>query len=73
MMTLLSPNDRDALRAAMRRLEELTLVRTLGDEEVAASVVPVRRPWAVAVAVQVRYRKGRVEWVQTFESVEAIP
>lgn len=48
----------------------VNLTRTLGDWEITASVVPVRHPWPVAMAVQVRNKMGRIEWVQTFESVE---
>ena len=69
-MGLLTDNDFNALQTALQRMEELTLTRTLGDWEITASVVPVRHPWPVAMAVQVRNRFGRIEWVQTFESVE---
>ena len=71
-MGLLTDNDFNALQTAMQRMEELTLTRTLGDWEIVASVVPVRHPWPVAMAVQVRNRLGRIEWVQTFESVEQV-
>ena len=70
MMPILSENDWSALQTALQRMDELTLTRTLGDWEITASVVPVRHPWPVAMAVQVRNRLGRIEWVQTFESVE---
>lgn len=69
-MSLLTDNDFHVLQTALQRMDELTLTRTLGDLEITASVVPVRRPWPVAMAVQVRNRLGRIEWVQTFESVE---
>lgn len=68
-MNLLTDNDFHALQMALQRMDELTLTRTLGDWEITASVVPVRHPWPVAMAVQVRNRLGRIEWVQTFESV----
>lgn len=70
LMRILSANDWSAIKTALQRMEELTLTRTLGDWEITASVVPVRHPWPVAMAVQVRNRLGRIEWVQTFESVE---
>lgn len=70
MMRILSDNDFRALQTALQRMDELTLTRSLGDWEITASVVPVRHPWPVAMAVQVRNRLGRIEWVQTFESVE---
>lgn len=69
-MNLLTDNDFHALQTALQRMDEVTLTRTLGDWEITASVVPVRHPWPVAMAVQVRNKMGRVEWVQTFESVE---
>ena len=69
-MSLLTDNDFHALQTALQRMEPLTLTRTLGDTEISASVVPVRHPWPVAMAVQVRNKMGRIEWVQTFESVE---
>lgn len=69
-MSLLSDNDFHALQTALQRMDELTITRTLGDCEISASVIPVGKAWRVAMAVQIRYKKGRVEWVQTFESVE---
>lgn len=70
-MNLLTDNDLHALQTALQRMDELTLTRSLGDWEITASVVPVRHLWPVAMAVQVRQKTGRVEWVQTFESLEA--
>lgn len=70
LMRILSDNDFRALQTALQRMNEITLTRTLGDTEITASVIPVGRAWTVAMAVQVKCRKGRVEWVQTFESVE---
>ena len=70
LMRILSDNDFRALQTALQRMDEITLTRTLGDWEITASVVHVRHPWPVAMAVQVRNKMGRIEWVQTFESVE---
>ena len=70
LMRILSDNDFHALQTALQRMDELTLTRILGDTEITASVIPVGRAWTVAMAVQVRCKQGRVEWVQTFESVE---
>ena len=69
-MNLLSDNDYHALQTALQRMEPITLTRTLGDTEISASVIPVGRAWRVAMAVQIRYKQRRIEWVQTFESVE---
>ena len=70
MMPILSANDWSALQTALQRMDELTLTRSLGDLEITASVLPAGRAWPVAMVVQVRCSKERVEWVQTFESVE---
>ena len=67
---LLSKNDLDALSAALRHMEPLTLTRTLADTELSVEVRPAHPVWHVAMVVQVRVKKGRVEWGQTFESVE---
>ena len=69
-MSILSANDWSALQTALQRMEPITLTRTLGDTEITASVLPAGRAWPVAMVVQVRCKRGRVEWVQTFESVE---
>lgn len=69
-MSLLSPNDYKALSEALRRMQPLTLIRTLDGVELTAEVRPAHPVWRVAMVVQVRVKQGRVEWVQTFESVE---
>lgn len=69
-MTLLSSNDFSALSTALRRMQPLTLIRTLDGVELTAEVRPATPVWPVAMVVQVRVKQGRVEWVQTFESVE---
>lgn len=69
-MNLLTDNDFRAIQTALQQMDEITLTRTIGDTEITASVIPVGKAWTVAVAVQVRYKNGRVEWAQTFESVE---
>ena len=70
-MDLLTDNDLRALQTALRRMEHLTLTRTLESLEMTVSVLPVGKAWPVAMAVQVRKKTGRVEGVQTFESLEA--
>lgn len=70
MMPILSANDWNTLQAALQKMEPFTLTRTLGDTEISVNILPAGRAWSVAMVVQVRCRKGRVEWVQTFESVE---
>lgn len=69
-MSLLSNNDYKALLDALRHMEPMTLTRALGNREVTASVIPAPKAWPVAMLVQIRVKEGRIEWVQTFESVE---
>ena len=57
---------------ALRRMQPLTLTRTHGGAELTASVLPAAPVWGVAVVIQVRVKKGWIEWVQTFETVEAV-
>ena len=67
---LLSKNDIDALSTALRRMQPLTLTRTLDGVELTVEVRPAHPVWRVAMVVQVRVKRGRLEWVQTFESIE---
>ena len=69
-MNLLSENDYKEISGALRRMEPLTLTRTLEGQELTVSVLPASMAWPVAMVVQVRVKEGRVEWVQTFESME---
>lgn len=69
-MTLLSNNDFSALSTALRRMQPLTLTRTLDDVELTVEVRPAHPAWHVAMVVQVKVKRGRLEWVQTFESME---
>ena len=69
-MNLLSANDYKALSDALRRMEEITLVRTLGDEKVTARTLTATWPWRVAMIVQIKHESRHIDWVQNFESVE---
>lgn len=71
-MNLLSSNDLDVLSTALRRMQPLTLNRTLDGVELTAEVRPAHPVWRVAMVVQVRVKQGRVEWVQTFDTMEAV-
>ena len=42
------------------------------DKEMSVSVIPAPPVWTVAMVIQVRVKEGRVQWVQTFDSVEAV-
>lgn len=67
---LLIKNDLDALSTAIRRMQPLTLERTLDGVELTASVRPAAPVWPVAMVIQVKVKEHGTEWVQTFESVE---
>lgn len=67
---LLSRNDLDALSTALRRMQPLTLERTLDGVELTASVRPAAPVWPVAMVVQIRVKERGMEWVRNFESVE---
>ena len=69
-MDLLSESDRKAISKALRRMEPLTLTRTLGDTELTVRVKEAGKAWNVAMLVQVRVRQGRIEWVKNCASVE---
>lgn len=51
-------------------MEEFTLTCTLDGTEVTVCVKEAGKAWPVAMLVQVRGRKGRIEWVKNCESVE---
>lgn len=72
LIILLSKNDLDALSTALRRMQPLTLTRTLDRVELTAEVRPAAPVWRVEMVIQVRVKEGRVQWVQTFDSVEAV-
>ena len=69
-MTLLSNNDYKTISEALRRMEPLTLTRTLGDTELTVCVKEAGKAWPVAMVVQVKVKHKSVEWVQTFECAE---
>lgn len=70
LIILLSKNDLDALSTALRRMQPLTLTRTLDRVELTAEVRPAAPVWPVAMVVQIRVKERGTEWVQTFESME---
>lgn len=69
-MNLFSENDWKSISKALRRMEPLTLTRTLDDTELTVCVKEAGKAWPVAMLVQVRVRKGRVEWIKNCASVE---
>lgn len=69
-MNLLSAHDLSSLSTALRRMQPLTLTRTLDNTEITVSVQPAPPVWPVAMVIQVKVKEHGTEWVQTFESVE---
>lgn len=68
-MDLLSDNDYRSLSKALSRMEEIALVRTLGQQKVRASTVTAGNGWPVAMLLRVE-RWGQWYETQYFESVE---
>lgn len=68
-MNLLSANDFDALGNAMRKHEEVSMWRSLGDVIVRARTLKVGSPWPVSMILQVEMEKGSIVWIQNFSSV----
>ena len=71
-MNLLAEHGLSALSTALRRRRPLTVTRTLDRVELTAEVRPAAPVWRVAMVIQVNVKEGRVQWVQTFDSVEAV-
>ena len=67
---LLSKNDQQTLAQAMRRNQEITLERTLGNRTVIAKTMPARPPWDVPMIVQVKIIKRGYDQIKNFERVE---
>ena len=70
-MNLLSDNDWNSLAVSLRKMNEITLVRTFGDVTVEASTCHVKKGWTVAMVVNVRVMSAGITQSQNFESVEA--
>ena len=71
---LLSPNDWNSLSVSLRKMNEITLARSLGNLSVVASTQSISsKSWPVAMVIQIRVeqRHPYLSWIQTFESVEA--
>ena len=67
---MLSENDWKRVSQALQAMEELTLTRTLGKEEVTVCVARAGKAWLVAVIVSIQYKSPHLDWSQNFESVE---
>ena len=67
---LLSENDQKALAQALRKHQEITLERTLGDRTVIAKTIPVSFPWDVPMIVQVKIQKYGSVQLKNFERAE---
>ena len=69
-MNLLSSKDFDSLEKAMRRGDEICMVREMKDLEVTAKTCAVTYPWTVPMVVQIQVKKGQYSWSQSFETIE---
>ena len=70
-MTLLSENDWHSLEVSLRKMNDVTLYRTLGDVKVEASTVHVNKAWPVAMLVGIKVESGHKIQRQYFQSVQA--
>lgn len=70
-MTLLCENDWHSLEVSLRKMNDVTLYRTLGDVKIEASTVHVKKAWPVAMLVCVRVEARQKVQRQYFESVKA--
>lgn len=69
-MNLLSRNDLDAPRNAMRRMECIEREVSLGDYKVRVTTKEEGYPWKVAMIVRLETWDKRLRTSQYFESVE---
>lgn len=71
---LLSANDWNSLAVSLRKMNEITLTRTMGNVSLAASTQIINsKAWSSAMVVQIRVEQHHpyLYWVQTFDSIEA--
>lgn len=68
---MISENDWKQVSQALQRMEEVTLARALGTEEITVRTILTPRAWPVAIIVQAQYKSPGIYWVQNFESAEA--
>jgi len=68
-VNLLSANDFDALGNAMRKQQELSMWRSLGNVIVRARTIPVKSPWPVSMILQIQMERGNIAWTQNFSNV----
>lgn len=69
-MSLFSVDDFRALNEAMRRNDEITIIRTLRDITIKASTFRVKPPWDVDMIIQVRLDQGNITYIENFKTVE---
>ena len=67
---MISENDWKHVSQALQRMEEITLTRALGPEEITVQTFLTPRAWPVAIIIQVKYKSPHIDWVQNYESVE---
>ena len=69
-LILLSDKDLQALSAALQAHKSITLTRTLDNQSVTVRTLKAAPVGGADWLVQVRVQTARVEWVQTFVSVQ---
>lgn len=70
-MNLLSANDWHSLEVSLRKMNEITLTRSLGRVSIEATTVQVKKAWPVAMLVGIWVESPRGVQRQYFESVQA--
>lgn len=69
-MNLLSPNDLNQLRRAMKNTQEVQLTRTLGGFLQTVTTVPASAVWGCDMLVRMEKQYGHIYTTQYFRSVE---
>lgn len=69
-ISLITENDYKAIQKAMESLQEITLVRVLGDYKISVEVTPAPKIWGIPMLIQVRQWNRNVYSIKNCASVE---
>ena len=69
-ISLITENDYKAIQKAMESLQEITLVRVLGDYKISVEVTPAPKIWGIPMLIQVKQWYGNVYSIKNCASVE---
>ena len=69
-ISLLSENDYKAIQQAIESLQEITLVRILGDYKIAVEVTPAPKVWGIPMLIQVKQWHRNVYSIKNCGTVE---